>query len=356
MAVRSVLIPGGAGFVGANLAIHLKASLESVEVTAFDNLKRRGSEQNLPRLREAGVTFVHGDIRDRDDFDGLPTFDLLIDCSAEASVQAGLDGAPDYLLQTNLVGTLNLLELARRADAAFLFLSTSRVYPIESLSKAAYQEGVSRLSWRPELDIVGLSSAGVSEEFSLEGVRSLYGASKLAGELILSEYANAYGMPAMINRCGVIAGPWQMGRVDQGVVALWVARHEFQRSLRYIGYGGTGKQVRDVLHVRDLADLVIRQIEKLSTWNATPFNVGGGSEVSFSLLELTALCQEATGNQIEIGTVPETSAVDIPIYITDNARVSQAFDWAPTTRVEEIVADVQRWVAKHRSVLVNLIP
>jgi CDP-paratose 2-epimerase len=356
MAVRSILIPGGAGFVGSNLAIHLKGCFESVEITAFDNLKRRGSEQNLPRLREAGVAFVHGDIRDRDDFEGIPAFDLVIDCSAEASVQAGMDGAPDYLLQTNLVGTLNLLELARRANAAFLFLSTSRVYPIESLSNAAYEEGASRLSWRPDLDIVGLSSAGISEEFSLEGVRSLYGASKLAGELILAEYANAYGMPAMINRCGVIAGPWQMGRVDQGVVALWVARHEFQRSLRYIGYGGTGKQVRDVLHVRDLADLVVRQIEKLSSWNATAFNVGGGSDVSFSLLELTALCREATGNQIEIGKVPETSAVDIPIYITDNARVSQAFGWVPTTKVEEIVADVQGWIAQHKSVLVDLIP
>ena len=355
MSFRAILIPGGAGFVGANLAIMLKAQLESVEITAFDNLKRRGSEQNLPRLREAGVAFVHGDIRNRDDFDGLAAFDLLIDCSAEASVQAGLDGEPDYLLQTNLVGTLNLLELARRSDAAFLFLSTSRVYPIETLSNAPYQEEVSRLAWQTDIDIPGLSAAGVSERFSLEGARSLYGASKLAGELILTEYANSYGMPALINRCGVIAGPWQMGKLDQGVVALWVARHEFERPLRYIGYGGTGKQVRDVLHVRDLADLVVRQMKDLSHWDARPFNVGGGKAVSFSLLELTALCQTATGKEVPIGSVAETSPVDIPIYLTDNTRVSQAFDWSPTIGLEAIVADVQAWLSQHRSVLAGLI-
>lgn len=356
MSFKKILIPGGSGFVGANLAILLKAQLESVEITCFDNLKRRGSEQNLARLRDAGVAFVHGDIRNREDFDGLAAFDLLIDCSAEASVQAGLAGDPDHLLQTNLVGTLNLLELARRFDAAFLFLSTSRVYPIEALSNAPYREDVSRLIWQPELEIPGLGVAGVSEAFSLEGARSLYGASKLAGELILAEYSYSYGMPALINRCGVIAGPWQMGKVDQGVVALWVAHHEFERPLRYIGYGGTGKQVRDVLHIRDLADLVMRQMNDLSHWDARPFNVGGGREVSFSLLELTVLCRAATGNEIPIGSVPESSSVDIPIYLTDNTRVSQAFDWSPTAQVETIVADVQSWLSQHRSVLAALIP
>jgi CDP-paratose 2-epimerase len=351
---RSILIPGGAGFVGSSLAIALKAHLDSVEVTVFDNLKRRGSEQNLPRLRASGVAFVHGDIRDRSDFEGLPAFDLIIDCSAEASVQAGLTSAPDYLLQTNLVGTLNLLELARQADTAFLFLSTSRVYPIEPLSNTPLVEGASRLAWEPGIDQIGLTTRGVSERFPLEGRRSLYGASKLSGELILTEYVSSYGMPALINRCGVIAGPWQMGKIDQGVVALWVARHTDSRPLRYIGYGGTGKQVRDILHVDDLADLVLRQIKDLSQWDARPFNVGGGPDISCSLLELTAVCQAVTGNEVEITPDPETSPVDIPIYLTDNARVSQAFDWKPSRTIEAVVAEVHDWLLAHPGVRAEL--
>jgi CDP-paratose 2-epimerase len=348
---RSILIAGGAGFVGSNLAILLKQSSNSVNVTVMDNLKRRGSELNLPRLSQAGVEFLHADIRCREDFDTLPAFDLLIDCSAEPSVQVGLDGAPDYMIQTNLVGTINCLELARRNDAAFIFLSTSRVYPLQAINRLPYEETETRFVWQEPIDSPGVSSRGISEAFHLEGARSLYGASKLAAELLLQEYAFTYGMPVLINRCGVITGPWQMGKVDQGVVALWVARHCFDKPLEYIGYGGTGKQVRDILHVNDLFDLLQLQMRQRSAWDATPYNVGGGLGVSVSLAELTTLCQQVTGKQIFIGARAETSDVDIPIYLTDNQRVTETFGWEPSRSAEVIVQDIFFWMSEQRAQL-----
>jgi CDP-paratose 2-epimerase len=351
---RSILIAGGAGFVGSNLAVLLKQSNESVRVTVVDNLKRRGSDLNLPRLSQAGVSFFHVDIRCREDFDTLPSFDLLIDCSAEPSVQVGLDGTPDYLIQTNLVGTINCLELARHNDAAFIFLSTSRVYPLQPLNRLPYEETESRFVWKLPPDTPGVSERGITESFPLPGARSLYGASKLAAEFLLQEYAYTYEMPVLINRCGVIAGPWQMGKVDQGVIALWVARHYFEKPLQYIGYGGTGKQVRDILHIKDLFDLLQIQMRKLSAWDGTPYNVGGGLNVSVSLAELTKHCQQVTGNRISIGSKAETSTVDIPIYLTDNHRVTDTFSWEPKRSVEVIVQDICSWITEQRELLGNI--
>ena len=227
MDLRNILIVGGAGFVGSNLAVNFKRAFADTRIIAFDNLKRSGSELNLPRLREHGVEFHHGDVRCREDLRSVPEFDLLIDCCAEPSVMAGIGGSPTYVLDTNLVGTLNCLEEARLHDAAFIFLSTSRVYPIARLNAIPWEETSTRFTWGDVTDVPGFSKHGVAEEFPLGGSRSLYGASKLASELILQEYVSSYGVPAIVNRCGILTGPWQMGKVDQGVVALWVASHVF---------------------------------------------------------------------------------------------------------------------------------
>jgi CDP-paratose 2-epimerase len=189
----------------------------------------------------------------------------------------------------------------------------------------------------------------------VNGVRSLYGATKLASELILREYAYAYGLPLLINRCGIIAGPWQMGKVDQGVVTLWAASHLFRKKLSYTGFGGKGKQVRDILHVSDLSGLILKQLDRPDVWDGRVYNVGGGYEVSASLLELTEFCIAATGNKVPIAATKETSAVDLRIYISDARKAQNEFSWKPEKGVEQIVVDIISWAKSNRSQLESIL-
>ncbi|HOT29974.1 MAG TPA: NAD-dependent epimerase/dehydratase family protein [Candidatus Ozemobacteraceae bacterium] len=351
---RNALVVGGAGFVGSNLAITLKQNVPAGNVQAFDNLHRRGSELTLKRLREAGVAFVHGDIRISEDFACFGDLDLIIDCSAEPSVLAGIGGDPSYVIQTNLFGTFHILELARRKNARLVFLSTSRVYPVRHLLNIPLQQTVGRFVLGSPLPR-GLTPEGITEEFPLDGPRTLYGASKLASELLIQEYIETYGLKAVINRCGIITGPWQMGKVDQGVVALWVAHHVFKRPLKTIGFGGQGLQVRDAIHVDDLADLLGIQLSNIDKASGTCFNVGGGHAVSFSLAELTALCEEVTGNRVPMESVAETRPGDVPYYVTDASLVSRTFGWKPKRDMRAIVAEIASWIESHRDELKDIL-
>jgi CDP-paratose 2-epimerase len=322
---------------------------------ALDNLRRRGSELNLPRLREAGVSFHHGDVRDLEDLLEVGQVDALVECSAEPSVLAGTDGSPNYVVQANLMGAYNCLELARRMGAQFVFLSTSRVYPVAALEHLAYRETDTRLELDDEQPVSGASSRGVAESFPLEGARTLYGATKLSAELLIGEYAASYGLSTVIDRCGVVAGPWQMGKVDQGVFTYWMLAHHFQRPLAYIGFGGSGKQVRDLLHVEDLLDLVDEQLGDPERWAGTTVNVGGGRACSLSLRETTELCREITGRTVEVRASAEDRPGDIPIYISDCARLHELTGWRARRGPTEILTDIHAWIAEHEAALAQAL-
>jgi CDP-paratose 2-epimerase len=349
----TLLITGGAGFIGSNLALLLKHQHPGWEITCMDNLHRRGSELNLPRLEEAGVKFCRGDIRFPDEFPNGP-FELILECSAEPSVLAGHDGSPDYVFQTNLVGTYHCLERARIWKSKVLFLSTSRVYPIAPLEAHPWIQDNTRFRWQ-DTGTPGISAEGVSEHCPMEGARSLYGFTKFASEGLIEEYRQAYGLEAVVNRCGVIAGPWQMGKVDQGFLALWIFHHFFGKPLRYIGYGGTGKQVRDVLNVTDLAGLVDEQITNFSEWNGWIGNVSGGRENSISLCELTAICQELTGNTVPIESDADNRPNDLRIYIGDCSRLFQRTKWRPQKSVADTSEEVAQWTEECRQMLQPLV-
>ena len=344
-ALTRLLITGGAGFVGSNLAVSLASRHPEWEVIALDNLYRKGSELNLPRLEAAGVEFVRGDVREPGDLTPLPEISALVECSAEPSVMSGVDGDTSYLLHTNLTGAYNCLELARRDGAFFVFLSTSRVYPVAPQLQINLEESDTRFEIAAEQELPGVSPAGISEDFPLEGARTLYGATKLAAELLIEEYREALGVPAVIDRCGVIAGPWQMGKVDQGVFTHWMLAHHFGNPLSYIGFGGEGKQVRDLLHVEDLVDLVERQLLAPEAWDGRTVNVGGGRECSLSLAETTAICRELTGNEVPIEPVLETRQGDVPVYLSDCARLFGLDQWRPRRSGREVLTDIQAWVA-----------
>jgi CDP-paratose 2-epimerase len=339
------LVTGGAGFVGSNLAVELASRHPDWEIVALDNLYRRGSELNLPRLEQAGVRFVRGDVREPDELAQVSGVDALVECSAEPSVMSGVDGDSSYLLHTNLTGAYNCLELARREGAAMVFLSTSRVYPVEPLCGLALEEAETRFELAAEQPLAGASPAGISERFPLEGARTLYGTTKLAAEMLIEEYRAGFGLQATVDRCGVIAGPWQMGKVDQGVFTHWMLAHHFERPLSYIGFGGSGKQVRDLLHVDDLVDLVERQLLDPDSWDGVVANVGGGRECSLSLLETTEICRRLTGNEVPIDPVEETRQGDVPVYISDCARLFEHTDWRPRRSAEDVLAHIAEWIA-----------
>lgn len=342
---QHILITGGAGFVGSNLAVWFKSRYPEAQITVLDNLRRRGSETNLPRLRELGIDFLHGDIRNPEDLQIADRqIDLILECSAEPSVLAGFGSAPDYLINTNLVGTINCLELARRAKADLIFLSTSRVYPVSTLNDARTEETATRFKLAAEQTLPGVSERGIAEEFPLTGARSLYGATKLCSELLIQEYGAMYGLRFIINRCGVLTGPWQMGKVDQGVFALWMGMHYFKRELAYIGWGGQGKQVRDLLHIADLAELLDQQLAQFDTLNGQTFNVGGGVASSLSLCETTQLCQEITGQTIPVREVNENRPADLKLYLTDNSRVTAATGWTPQRSPRQTLTDIYEWI------------
>lgn len=347
-----ILITGGAGFVGSNLALALKTAWTDAEIVCMDNLYRRGSEWNVPRLEKAGIHFHRGDVRETTCFPEGP-FELVIECSAEPSVLAGQDGSPDYLFHTNLVGTYNCLEKVRAWQAKIIFLSTSRVYPVARLEAHPWREEATRFVWEDH-GTTGISSRGVTEQVDLSGARSLYGYTKLSSEQLIEEYRATYGLKSIVNRCGVIAGPWQFGKVDQGVASLWVLAHYFGRPLTYIGYGAKGKQVRDFLHVHDLCDLVIEQAGHFEAWDGWQGNVSGGLANTASLQELTVLCREITGKSTAIQPVEANRPSDLRLFIGDCSQLFQRTTWRPKRSVSDILRDTHTWVNEHAGIVANL--
>ncbi|PIQ91265.1 MAG: 3-beta hydroxysteroid dehydrogenase [Candidatus Omnitrophica bacterium CG11_big_fil_rev_8_21_14_0_20_41_12] len=345
MKYKTLLITGGAGFIGSNLGVYFKRKYPKLEVLALDNLIRRGSELNLPRLKENGIKFIRGDVRYPKDLNLKHDIDLILECSAEPSVLAGYEN-PSYIIDTNLMGTVNCLELCRKRKAGMIFLSTSRVYPYEKINALKRIETNSRFEW-PDF-------AGIDMDFSLTGPKTLYGATKLASELVLQEYITAYGIKAIVNRCGVVAGPWQFGKVDQGVFTYWMLAHYFKKPLKYIGFGGQGKQVRDLLHVDDLCRLIDLQVNSLSKFSGNTYNVGGGREVSLSLSETTTLCREITGNKIKVGRDLRNRSGDIAIYLTNNKKVTQELKWKPQKSASIILNDIFNWIRSNEAQLKKL--
>ena len=342
-----VLVTGGAGFVGASLATLLAE--RGREVIALDSLKRRGSELNLSRLQAAGVEFVHGDVREPADLECIGEVEVLLECSAEPSAQAGRSGDTAFLVQSNLIGAWNCLELCRRYGAQLIFLSTSRVYPYTAIDALAFEETESRFELCDGQEVAGASASGISERFPIAGPRTLYGATKLAAELLIEEYRAGFGLQTVINRCALIAGPWQMGKVDQGVIAHWVFHHYFGLPLRYVGYGGNGKQVRDVLHVADLCELVADQIERPDHWTGFAGNVGGGPERSVSLREATEICAEIGGRRLSPEAHPAPRPGDVRIYISDCDLLYSRTGWRPTRTVRDVIADMFEWTAHNEA-------
>lgn len=350
-----ILITGGAGFIGSSISLTLKEKYPKYTIIVLDNLKRRGSELNLPDFNKVGIKFIHGDIRNNEDIDSVGFFDILIEASAEPSVMAGLNTDPKYIINNNLYGSINCFNACLKHNAKLIFLSTSRVYPINRIEKANFIEEETRFSFSEEQLEKGISKLGISEELNLFGARSFYGTTKLSSELFIQEYSAFYGMESAITRFGVVSGPRQMGKTDQGVVTLWMAKHYWKQPLKYIGYGGLGKQVRDILHIDDLIRLIDLQIHNTKIFTGKIYNAGGGIKSSASLLEMTSICEKITGNIIDIKPELTRRSADLRIYISDNSKIENEIGWKPQKHSQDIFQDIFDWISSNETKLKNIL-
>jgi CDP-paratose 2-epimerase len=352
----NILITGGSGFVGSSLACAIKADNPEYKVYTLDNLRRRGSELNLSRLNNLGISFIHGDVRNKEDLFSIGViFDIIIDASADCSVSSGMNNDSEYVVNTNLMGTFNCLELAKKNKSKFIFLSTSRVYGIKSLESIQFEETETRYKILDTQIVPEVSIKGITEKFSTEGIKSLYGATKLASEQLVQEYGQMFGFECVINRCGIITGPWQMGHSDQGIITMWLARHHWKRSLKYTGYFGKGKQVRDVIDVDDICRLIIWQLHNFEKVNGQIFNVGGGINNSVSLLELTKLCKEVTENTVDVDQDLTPRRNDIRVYVTDNTKIQTLSGWYPEISTKETLMRIHNWIRENEHTLFTIL-
>jgi CDP-paratose 2-epimerase len=336
-----ILITGGCGFVGSNLAIYLKKKIKNVRISTLDNLFRKGSDLNEKRLKKDIIKNYRIDILDYKKITKLPKFDLIIDCCAEPAIEMSSKD-PDRVINTNLIGTFNILKKCVRDNAKIIFLSTSRVYSIESLRDLIKKQNIKK---KIKLKFK------INEEFSTFLPKSLYGFTKFCSEELIKEFNFSNNIDYIINRFGVISGPWQFGKQDQGFVSLWVNRYINKKNLSYIGFGGHGNQIRDVIHVDDVCEIIFKQIKKISIIKNKLFNIGGGPENSISLKDLSKICQTTTGNTIKFKKIKFTSIYDIPYYISDNRKVKKFYNWKPKKNIKTLVEDVYDWMMSNKQLI-----
>lgn len=337
-----LLITGVCGFVGSGLATWFRQHKPSFELVGIDNFIRPGSETNRMTLKFLGVAVHHGDVRNASDFENLPKVDWVIDAAANPSVLAGADDRTSsrQLVEHNLQGTLNMLEYCKRIKAGLVLLSTSRVYSIRALSSLPLVERALTFEWEEgSTSVAGASRNGLDVDFSTTPPVSLYGSTKLASELLALEYGHAFSLPVLINRCGVMAGAGQFGTAEQGIFSFWIHAYVQKRAMKYIGFEGSGRQVRDALHPDDLAELISRQIEHSNGIENRIFNIGGGPQNAMSLAQLTEWCAKKFGKHAVEGD-PVRRPFDVPWVVMDNRRAGEEFNWSPKRNLLSILDEI----------------
>ena len=336
---KKILITGGCGFIGSNLCIFLKK--RNFRVYSLDNLSRKGSRYNLNILKKFKIKNFNINISDFKKINLLPKFDLIIDCCAEAAVEISRKDI-NRVIETNLIGTINILKKVKKDNSKLIFVSTSRVNNIHSINQIVNKKYIKK-----EIKIKKM----IDERFNTKSPKSIYGLTKHASEMFIEEFSFAFGIKYIINRFGVIAGPLQFGKVDQGFVSLWVWHHITRKNLKYIGYGGFGNQVRDLLHVKDLCEIIEIQIKKINLINNKTFTVGGSKKNTISLKNLTKLCEKITKNKIHFGKIKKTSSYDIPYFVTNNKIISKTYNWRPKRNIVDIVQDTYNWLINQKKII-----
>jgi CDP-paratose 2-epimerase len=339
---RTILITGGAGFVGSNLAERLLGE-PGTRVRIFDDLSRRGVEQNLAWLQGlAGsrLEFVRGDVRDRMAVrKAAEDADEIYHLAAQVAVTTSIDD-PRNDFDINAVGTFHVLEAARLSGRRpfVLFTSTNKVYG--SLHGVPVSVSGQRYCAKD------VTFRGVTEAEPLD-FHSPYGCSKGAADQYVHDYARIYDLPTVVFRMSCIAGPRQFGTEDQG----WVAHFLYSvLEGKPITIYGDGYQVRDVLHVADLVDAMQAARENRERTAGQVYNLGGGPERAVSIVEMLDAIAEETGARPELEYAPVRPG-DQPLYISDTGKLTAHTGWRPRRSCAETLAAVHRfWLANRSTV------
>ncbi|HXS73233.1 MAG TPA: NAD-dependent epimerase/dehydratase family protein [Rhodanobacteraceae bacterium] len=331
-----VLITGGAGFIGANLAAHLLSMGRAV--TIYDNLSRPGVERNLNWLRaQFGDTLQVrvADTRDAQALrDAVAGATQVFHFAAQVAVTSSLaDPITDF--EINLRGTLNLLEAIRaeRHPPTLVFTSTNKVYG--ALADVELETTPTRYQPR----YTHLRQSGISERRPLD-FHSPYGCSKGGADQYVLDYARSFGIAAAVLRMSCIYGPHQFGNEDQGWVAHFLIR-ALQR--RAITVYGDGRQVRDILHVDDLVEALLACQSHMPKLRGCAFNIGGGPQHTLSLLELLARIGELQGHPPRVTHAPWRVG-DQRYYVSDTRAFQGATGWRPRVSPEVGVARLHDWL------------
>lgn len=336
--VPLVLITGGAGFIGTNLADALASSGKRVRV--LDNLSRPGVERNLDWLQETHgdrILFEKADVRDaaavRRATRGV---EAVFHFAAQVAVTTSLED-PILDHDVNVNGTVNVLEAARLEPEppAVIFTSTNKVYGgMEDVE--LHLDG---MRYEPRDGV--LRRRGFSEKRPLD-FHSPYGCSKGAADQYVLDYARSYGLRTAVFRMSCIYGPHQLGNEDQGWVAHFVIRALEGRPITLYG---DGFQVRDVLYVDDLVQAFLLGWERISEIGGRAFNMGGGPENTLSLLELIGLIQELHGRRPQV-LFEGWRTGDQRYYVSDTRRFAAATGWRPRVNAREGVGNLYNWLAE----------
>lgn len=341
----AVLITGGAGFIGSNLANRLIQ--QGYKVRIFDNLSRSGCQANLAWLREQ-----HGPDSFQLFAEDLTNFEALCQASAGVKRVYHLAGQvavttsvvnPRQDFEANALGTFNALEAARIAgnDPVFLFSSTNKVY--------GGLEGVRIVEDETRYRFADLP-CGVPETQPLD-FHSPYGCSKGAGDQYTRDYARIYGLRTVVMRQSCIYGYRQFGIEDQGWV-VWFMIAALKK--RPISIYGNGKQVRDILFIEDLLDAYEAAIQKIDTAAGQVYNIGGGPEQTISIwAEFGPMLEKLAGEPVPV-QYSEWRPGDQLAYISDIQKAALELDWRPKVSVEEGLEKVFAWVRSHRHLFAHL--
>ncbi len=339
------LVTGGAGFIGCNLVHRLLRRDE--RVTVYDNLSRRGTEENVEWLREQhgarSFRLVVGDVRDVEPLvDAARGVDVIVHLAGQTAVTTSVED-PRADFESNALGTFNALEAARRAGTrpVFLYSSTNKVYG--GMDEVAVVERETRYAYR---DL----AFGVPETQPLD-FHSPYGCSKGAGDQYVRDYARIYGLPTVVLRQSCIYGPRQMGVEDQGWVAWFVIAAVTDQRITVFG---DGKQVRDVLFVEDLLDIYDAAVAHIAVAAGQVYNVGGGPAHTMSVwAEFAPILERLMGREIEVSH-GDWRPGDQRVYVSDVRKAGRELGWRPRVGVEEGVRRLYAWVVDHQELLAGL--